>query len=69
MEVQSAGSVGGDEEVAGCCCSVSWVCWIFGRRCCGDTAGLSGSRVSEEMGNASARSLVGRDEAVLWCCL
>jgi len=19
---------------------VSWVCWIFGRRCCGDTAGL-----------------------------
>jgi len=31
--------------------------------------GLSGSRGSEEMGNASTRSLVGGDEAVLWCCL
>jgi len=48
MEVQSAGSVGGDEEVAGCCCSVSWVCWIFRRRCCGDTAGLPKWWAAEE---------------------
>ena len=33
------------------------------------TAGWIGSRGSEEMGNGSARSLVGGDKAVLWCCL
>ena len=31
--------------------------------------GQKGDRGSEEMGNGSARSLVGGDEAVLWCCL
>jgi hypothetical protein len=31
--------------------------------------GQKGDRGSEEMGNDSARSLVGGDEAVLWCCL
>ena len=50
----------------GCCWSLAGV---HGRWEWKDLLAEEGDRGSEETGNGSARSLVGGDEVVLWCCL
>ena len=56
----SVGVAEGKRAVAGRCAR-----WLRKER----TVGWIRSRGSEKMGNGSARSLVGGDKAVLWCCL